>query len=85
MQNEEIVQEVVKDEMAIEDEAEQVPADEWTVAALAHATVLLTLVLGAAGGIGALIGPAVALAIYFGYRESRVLPPFTRCNPAPTR
>jgi uncharacterized Tic20 family protein len=69
MQNEEIVQEVIEDEMAVEDEVKQVPADEWTVAALAHATVLLTLVLGVAGGIGALIGPAVALAIYFGYRE----------------
>ena len=69
MQNEEIVQEVMEDEMAVEDEAEQVPENEWTVAALAHATALLTLVLGMAGGIGALIGPAVALAIFFGYRE----------------
>jgi uncharacterized Tic20 family protein len=69
MEHEEIVEEVVEEEMVIEDEAEQVPSDEWTVAALAHATVLLTLVLGVAGGIGALIGPAVALAMYFGYRE----------------
>jgi uncharacterized Tic20 family protein len=29
----------------------------------------LTLVLGLAGGIGALVGPAVTLAIYFGYRD----------------
>lgn len=43
--------------------------DEWTAASLAHASVLLTLVLCLAGGIGALVGPAVALAIYFGYRE----------------
>ncbi len=49
--------------------AAQAPTDEWTVAALAHASVLLTLILGMAGGIGALIGPAVALAMYFGYRE----------------
>ena len=41
---------------------------EWTVAALAHASLLLTLMLSPAGGIGALVGPAVALAIYFGYR-----------------
>ncbi len=44
------------------------PTDEWTAAALAHASVLLTLVLGLGGGIGALIGPAVPLAIYLGYR-----------------
>jgi uncharacterized Tic20 family protein len=43
--------------------------DEWTTAALAHLSILLTLILGPAGGIGALIGPAVALAMYFGYRE----------------
>ena len=47
----------------------QAPTDEWTAAALAHASVLLTLILGVAGGIGVLIGPAVALAMYFGYRE----------------
>ena len=45
------------------------PTDEWTAAALAHASVLLTLVLGVAGGIGVLIGPIVALTMYFGYRE----------------
>jgi uncharacterized Tic20 family protein len=69
MPNEEIVQEVIEGEMAVEDVPEQAPENEWTVAALAHATVLLTLVLGVAGGIGALIGPAVALTIYLGYRE----------------
>jgi len=42
---------------------------EWTAASLAHASVLLTLVLGLAGGIGALVGPAVTLAIYFSYRD----------------
>jgi len=45
------------------------PTDEWTAAALAHASVLLTLILGMAGGIGAPVGLAVPLAIYFGYRE----------------
>ena len=45
------------------------PTDEWTAAALAHASVLLTLILGLGGGVGALIGPVVPLAIYLGYRE----------------
>jgi len=49
-------------------EPAQVPIDAWTWAALAHASVLLTLVLGMAGGIGALIGPVIPLAMYFGYR-----------------
>jgi len=41
----------------------------WTTAMLAHASIFLTVIFSAAGGIGALIGPVVALAIYFGYRE----------------
>ncbi len=49
---------------------EQAPAlEDWTVAALAHASVLLALVFSVAGGVGALIGPVIALAIYMGYRE----------------
>ncbi len=43
--------------------------DEWTMAALAHASVLLALVLGLSGGVGAVIGPAVALAVYLAYRR----------------
>jgi uncharacterized Tic20 family protein len=73
MENEEMIQEqeTIEDTEAPDsgNGAAQVPEDEWTAAALAHASVLLTLILGAAGGIGALIGPAVALAMYFGYRE----------------
>jgi uncharacterized Tic20 family protein len=73
MENEEMIQEqeTIEDTEAPDSEngAVRVPEDEWTAAALAHASVLLTLILGAAGGIGALIGPAVALAMYFGYRE----------------
>lgn len=77
MQDEEGIQEqeAVEDEMITdsevsgENETLQVPADEWTAAALAHTSILLTLILGVAGGIGVLIGPAVALAMYFGYRE----------------
>ncbi len=49
--------------------ATALPANEWTAAMLAHASILLTMILGVAGGVGALIGPGVALAMYFGYRE----------------
>lgn len=63
------VQEMLADDEAISSESVQVPTDEWTAAALAHASVLLTLILAAAGGIGALVGPAVSLAMYFGYRD----------------
>ena len=69
MQKSDDVQEMAEDKMAAADEMVRVPTDEWTVAALAHASVLLTLVLGAAGGIGAPVGLAVPLAMYFGYRE----------------
>jgi uncharacterized Tic20 family protein len=51
------------------DKAVRVPTDEWTAASLAHASVLLTLILGLAGGVGALVGLAVPLVMYFGYRE----------------
>ncbi len=70
MQGSEDVREMREDDIAeSSDETVRVPADEWTTAALAHASVLLTLVLGAAGGIGAPVGLAVPLAMYFGYRE----------------
>ena len=69
MQDTERVQEVVEGEMAADNGAVHVPADEWTTAALAHASALLTLVLGMAGGIGALVGPVVPLVMYLGYRE----------------
>jgi uncharacterized Tic20 family protein len=62
MQQEKVDQAAASETMAA-------PTDEWTTAALAHASVLLTLILGAAGGIGLLFGPAVPLAIYLGYRE----------------
>jgi uncharacterized protein len=52
-----------------EDENGQPALEDWTVASLAHASVLLGLVFSVAGGVGALIGPVVALAIYMGYRE----------------
>ena len=66
----EIVQKVAKGEVTTDsNEAVQVPTDEWTAAALAHASVLLTLILGMAGGVGAPVGLAVPLVMYFGYRE----------------
>jgi uncharacterized Tic20 family protein len=52
------------------DAADQTPlTSEWTTAALAHASILLTLVLAFAGGVGALVGLAVPLAIYLSHRE----------------
>jgi len=59
---------VIEDKMAMDNEAVQ-PTDEWTAAMLAHASALLTLILGMAGGVGALVGPVVPLAMYFGYRQ----------------
>jgi uncharacterized Tic20 family protein len=43
--------------------------DEWTVAAMAHAAILITVALGPAGGIGLLVGPVSVLAIYLAYRS----------------
>lgn len=60
---------MVESEMTTDNGAVKPPVDEWTAAALAHASILLTLTLGIAGGVGILIGPAITLAIYFGYRE----------------
>lgn len=42
---------------------------EWTTAALAHGSVLLTIILAFAGGVGALVGLGVPLVIYLSYRE----------------
>ncbi|RLC79881.1 MAG: hypothetical protein DRI81_04850 [Chloroflexi bacterium] len=69
MQEAENVREMPDDEIAETGEAVRAPTDEWTAAALAHASVLLTLALGAAGGIGVPVGLAVPLAMYLGYRE----------------
>lgn len=43
--------------------------DEWTTASLAHASILLTLILAFAGGVGALLGLVIPLAIYLSCRE----------------
>jgi hypothetical protein len=65
----EVIRETMEGKLTTGSEALQVPADEWTAAALAHASALLTLIMGMAGGVGALIGPAVPLVMYFGYRQ----------------
>ena len=62
------VQEEVDSAAETSTEAVQVPTDEWTAAALAHASVLITLILGMAGGIGILVGPVIPLVMYLGYR-----------------
>jgi uncharacterized Tic20 family protein len=62
--------EAVKVNEHIADTTDQAsPTGEWTTAALAHASILLTLVLAFAGGVGALVGLAVPLVIYLSYRE----------------
>jgi uncharacterized Tic20 family protein len=49
----------------------EVPTDEWTTAALAHASILLTMLLGTSG-VGIPVGLAVPLVMYLGYkRQSR--------------
>jgi uncharacterized Tic20 family protein len=50
-------------------EAGGATTDAWTMAALAHASVLLTLILAFAGGVGAFVGLVVPLVIYLSYRQ----------------
>jgi uncharacterized membrane protein len=69
MKKAEVAQDVAKGEGTADDEAVRVPTDEWTAAALAHASVLLTFILGTAGGVGALVGLVVSLVMYLGYRD----------------
>jgi uncharacterized Tic20 family protein len=68
MQKSEAVQDMAESEGTADNEAVHVPTDEWTAGALAHASVLLTFILGTAGGVGALVGLAVPLVMYFGYK-----------------
>lgn len=56
-------------EGVVSQEGAKDPPDEWTTAALAHASVALSFVLAFAGGVGALVGLAVPLVIYLGYRD----------------
>jgi len=59
----------MEDEASTVSEVVRPPTDDWTAAMLAHASALLTLVLGVAGGVGALVGLAIPLTMYFGYRR----------------
>jgi len=68
MEDANIVQDTTDGEFVVGTRAGQAPVDEWTAAALAHTSALLTIVLGVAGGIGLLVGPAVPLVMYLGYR-----------------
>jgi len=69
MEDARIVQDTTDGEFVAGTRAGQAPVDEWTAAALAHTSALLTIVLGVAGGIGLLVGPAVPLVMYLGYRR----------------
>jgi hypothetical protein len=42
---------------------------EWTMAAVAHGAILITVALGPALGLGLLVGPAIVLAIFLAYRN----------------
>ena len=41
----------------------------WTTAALTHASVVVTLILALAGGVGAFVGLVLPLVIYLSHRE----------------
>lgn len=56
-------------EGTIDEPASRAATDEWTTASLAHASILLTLILAFAGGVGALLGLVIPLIIYLSYRE----------------
>jgi hypothetical protein len=43
--------------------------DVWTMSALAHTSILLTVALSPAGGVGALVGLVIPLVIYLSYRD----------------
>ena len=64
------VQAATTDGTVTNDKVVHVPTNEWTTAALAHASVLLTVILGTPGGLGIPIGLAVPLVMYFGYRRN---------------
>jgi uncharacterized Tic20 family protein len=56
---------------APEPEPRTVPTrDDLTVAALAHASILITFLIGVgSGGLGAILGVLIPLAIWYSYRE----------------
>ena len=66
---EETSEEMSANGKATNGEMVEVPTAEWTTASLAHASILLTMLFGMAGGIGLPIGLAVPLVMYLGYRK----------------
>ena len=66
---EETSEEMSANGKATNGEMVEVPTAEWTTASLAHASILLTVLFGTAGGIGLPIGLAVPLVMYLGYRK----------------
>jgi uncharacterized Tic20 family protein len=54
---------------AADSETVEIPTDEWTTASLAHASVLVTVILGTPAGIGVPVGLAVPLVMYLSYRK----------------
>ncbi len=56
---------------AVVPEPRTVPTrDDLTMAALAHASILITVIIGVgSGGLGAILGVLVPLAIWYSYRE----------------
>jgi uncharacterized Tic20 family protein len=63
------IEEITASGELTDSEALEMPTKEWSAAALAHASVLLTVVLGTPGGVGVPIGLAVPLVMYLGYRR----------------
>lgn len=54
---------------AADSETVEMLTAEWTTAALAHASVLVTVILGTPAGIGVPVGLAVPLVMYLSYRK----------------
>ena len=51
------------------DDTQALSQSEWTVAAIAHAAILVTVALAPAMGVGLLVGPVAIIAIYLAYRS----------------
>jgi uncharacterized Tic20 family protein len=62
---------VVESEEAVKPEPRTVPTrDDLTMAALAHASILITFLVGVgSGGLGAILGVFIPLAIWYSYRD----------------
>ncbi len=64
-------EEAVEPEGAIKPEPRTVPTrDDLTMAALAHVSILITFLIGVgSGGLGAVLGVLIPLAIWYSYRD----------------